>query len=104
MLHSGDALEIIPEIDGQFDMVFIDGNKQQYLSYYHLVFPRLRTGGYILADNVLWDGKVLSQPKRHDKYTKGIAEFNDFLAGDDRVEQMILPMRDGLTLIRKVAE
>ena len=102
LLHTGDALGIIPSIEGQFDLVYIDGNKQEYLSYYNMVFPRLRTGGYVLADNVLWDGKVLSPLKGHDKYTKGIAEFNDFLARDDRVEQLILPVRDGFTLVRKV--
>ena len=104
VLHTGDARKVIPEIGGPLDLVFIDGNKQEYLDYYRLVMPLLRTGGYILADNVLWDGKVLSPLKSHDKYTRGIAAFNDFLAGDDRVEQLILPVRDGFTLIRKVSE
>lgn len=104
MLHTGDAMDVIPELGGGFDLVFIDGNKQEYLAYYHLVFPRLRPGGYILADNVLWDGKVVSSPKAHDKYTRGIIEFNDFLVGDDRVEQVILPLRDGFTVIRKLTD
>jgi len=104
VLHTGDALKVIPSLGGPFDLVFIDGNKQEYLAYYQLVVPLLRTGGYILADNVLWDGKVLSPLKSHDKYTRGIVAFNDFLAGDDRVEQVILPVRDGFTLIRKLSE
>lgn len=104
VLHTGDARKVIPEIGGPLDLVFIDGNKQEYLDYYHLVMPLLKTGGYILADNVLWDGKVLSQLKSHDKYTRGIVAFNDFLARDDRVEQVILPVRDGFTLIRKVSD
>ncbi|MBN2480638.1 MAG: O-methyltransferase [Bacteroidales bacterium] len=102
ILHNGDALKIIPVLEDVFDLVFIDGNKQQYLQYYELVFPKVVPGGFIIADNVLWGGKVVQEQGRTDKETKGIAEFNDYLVQDERVEQMILPVRDGLTIIRKL--
>ena len=101
VLHSRDALEIIPELKDEFDLVFIDGNKQQYLEYYKLVFPKVKLYGYIFADNVLWDGKVLKSSGRIDKYTKGIIEFNAYLVKDNRVEQIILPFRDCFSLVRK---
>lgn len=102
ILHTGDALKIIRDMEGDFDLVFIDGNKQQYMQYYKLVIPKVKKGGYVFADNVLWDGKVVSPLKGHDKYTKGIVEFNDYVAQDDRVEQVVLPLRDGFTIIRKI--
>lgn len=100
-LHIGDAMRIIPTIDCVFDMVFIDANKRHYREYYELVFGKVRRGGLIVADNTLWDGKVLETPHPTDKQTMGIQEFNDMLAKDERVEKVILPIRDGLTLIWK---
>ncbi|MFV0290422.1 MAG: O-methyltransferase [Mangrovibacterium sp.] len=99
--HVGDALNIIPTIEGQVDFVFIDGNKRHYCEYYEAVFSKLAVGGFILADNILWDGKVVQDVERKDLQTKGILEFNDKVLADDRVSQVILPIRDGLSLIRK---
>lgn len=100
-LHIGDAIQIIPTIDCIFDLVFIDANKRHYCEYYDLIFDKVRPGGLIIADNTLWDGKVLETPHPTDKQTIGIQAFNDMLAKDDRVEKVILPIRDGLTLIWK---
>lgn len=82
-----------------YDMVYIDANKREYVEYYELVFDMVRPGGYILADNVLWDGKVLMDDVPADRQTQGIARFNDIVAADPRVESVILPLRDGLNLI-----
>lgn len=101
-LHIGDAREIIPQLNKQFDMVFIDANKRQYVEYYNLVFNYVRPGGFIIADNTLWDGKVVDWGKKLDAQTEGILNFNDFIAADKRVEKVILPIRDGLTLIHKL--
>ena len=85
-----------------FDMAFVDGDKRRYTDYYEMILPRLEPGGYILADNTLWDGHVLEeQPHRTDLQTIGIKAFNDLVAADHRVEKVILPLRDGLTIIRK---
>lgn len=100
-LHLGDALEIIPTLQPMFDLVFIDANKRTYIEYYEAIFDKVRSGGLIIADNTLWDGKVLETPKSSDKQTIGIQAFNDMIAQDDRVEKVILPIRDGLTLIWK---
>jgi len=100
-LHIGDALAEIHKIDETFDLVFIDADKREYLAYYEAVLPKLRTGGFILADNTLWDGKVLKQVDANDKQTIEIMRFNDFVATDKRVEKVMLPLRDGLTIIRK---
>lgn len=100
-LHIGDALEIVPTLGGEWDLVFIDGNKRNYIDYYRLVLPRLAKGGYILADNTLWDGKVADLDANRDAQTRGVAEFNDLVAADPLVERVILPLRDGLTIIRK---
>ena len=103
----GNALHIIPELDTEFDLVFIDADKEQYLDYYELALAKLKQGGFILADNVLWSGKVLypgqriSKSKKADKETKGIIAFNDFVKSDDRVEIVMIPLRDGVSLIRK---
>ena len=102
VLHIGNAVEIIPKLNETWDLVFIDADKPNYLNYYHQVFPHVRTGGFIVADNVLWDGKVLSDPGKMDKDTRGICTFNEFVQQDDRVENMILPLRDGLMLVRKL--
>ena len=102
-LHIGDALEVIPSLGGQFDLVFIDADKRLYDSYFDLVLPRLRPGGIILADNTLWDGKVLlDNPPSGDHQTLAIKAFNDQVASDPRVSRVILPLRDGLTIIRKL--
>lgn len=100
-LHIGDAKEIIHQLNDVFDLVFIDADKREYLIYYEAVLPKLRKGGFILADNTLWDGKVLSEVKQNDEQTLSVMNFNDFVARDDRIEKVILPLRDGLTLIRK---
>ena len=100
-LHIGDAKEIIPTIEGDFDLVFVDANKSHYLDYYNLILPRVKKGGFIIADNTLWDGKVVDWGKKLDDQTKGILDFNDFVAADQSVEKVILPLRDGLTIIYK---
>lgn len=99
--YIGDVMQLLPSMDIVFDMAFIDGNKRFYLDYYELVLNKLRKGGFILADNTLWDGHVLDDPKQSDQQTIGIKAFNDFVAIDKRVEKVILPLRDGLTIIRK---
>lgn len=100
-VHFGDAMELIPELDEVFDLVFIDADKRLYSAYYDLVFPKVRSGGLILADNTLWDGKVVQEEPAHDKQTQGILTFNEKIKRDDRVEKVILPLRDGLTMIWK---
>ncbi len=101
-LHIGDAAAIIPKIDEEWDLVFIDANKRHYIDYYELVLPRLRKGGYIFADNTLWSGKVLDPASNLDAQTREILAFNDHISADPRVEKVILPLRDGMTLIRKL--
>ncbi len=101
-LLTGDAREIIPGMDETFDLVYLDAEKDEYLDYYKLVFPKLRKGGFILADNVLWGGKVLEGPESDDHFTKGILAFNAAIRKDPLVEQVILPVRDGIMLIRKI--
>lgn len=100
-LHFGDALEIIPTLDETFDLVFIDADKRLYSEYFDKVLPIVRPGGLILADNTLWDGKVLEKPLASDKQTAGILHFNDKIKEDPRIEKVILPLRDGLTMIWK---
>jgi predicted O-methyltransferase YrrM len=101
ILHIGDAATIIPELEGPWDLVFIDADKPNYLTYYKMVLPLVRPGGFIIADNVLWDGKVTCDPAKMDRDTLGITEFNDFVHADKRVENLVLPVRDGLMIIRK---
>jgi len=103
-LHFGDAREIIPTINKKYDLVFIDGDKRQYPEYYKLIFPSVNPGGYIIADNILWNGKVLEPDTNNDDYTKGVIEFNEIVKNDKRVEKVIIPFRDGLFLIRKMSE
>lgn len=98
---TGPALEIIPTLNVKFDLVFIDADKREYLACYHLVFEKVRKGGYIIADNTLWNGKVVEKISLDDEQTNGILEFNNFLKNDKRVEKIILPLRDGMTIIRK---
>lgn len=100
-LHIGDAREILPSLGKTFDLVFMDGNKREYCEYYDLVFPMLSPGGFIIADNTLWDGKVVDWGKKLDAQTEGILKFNDYIAQDKRVEKVIIPLRDGLTIIYK---
>jgi caffeoyl-CoA O-methyltransferase len=100
-LHIGEAKSIIPTLNETWDLVYIDADKPNYLDYYHLVFERLRPGGFILADNALWDGKVLNLPAKPDKDTLGIIEFNEFVQQDDRVDNLLLPFRDGMMVIQK---
>ena len=100
-LFIGDAIEIVPTLTDLYDIVFIDANKRDYLKYYELVLPKVRPEGFILADNTLWDGKVITDPHSRDAQTIGIERFNDFIAGDSRVEKVILPLRDGLTILWK---
>ena len=103
-LHIGDARETLAGLASEgreFDFVYMDANKRQYVEYYELLLPMIRPGGLILADDVLWDSKVYQDPLPTDKQTVGICAFNDLVATDPRVEAVILPLRDGLTLIRK---
>lgn len=103
-LHIGDCKETLKafrEEGRRYDLVYMDANKREYCEYYELIFDMVRPGGLILADNVLWDGKVCQNPLPQDKQTLGIARFNDMIKEDRRVESVILPLRDGLNLIRK---
>ncbi len=101
ILHIGEALKIIPRLQETWDLVYIDADKPNYLKYYNMVFPMLRQGGWIVADNALWDGKVLSK-ETADKETLGIIEYNEFVQNDERVENLLLPFRDGLMIARKL--
>ncbi|GAE83829.1 O-methyltransferase [Bacteroides reticulotermitis JCM 10512] len=92
---------MVPRLNITFDLAFVDGDKRKYVDYYEMVLTNLAKGGYIIADNTLWDGHVVEQPRNADAQTIGIKIFNDFIAKDDRVEKVILPLRDGLTIIRK---
>lgn len=98
--HVGDALDLIPAMPGPWDMAFIDADKRCYVEYYELLLPRMAPGGYILADNTLWGGKVVDPAHTHDPQSQGILRFNDHVARDPRVESVILPLRDGLTILR----
>lgn len=103
-LHIGDCKETLRrfrEEGREYDLVYMDANKREYCEYYELIFDMVRPGGFILADNVLWDGKVCEDPMPQDKQTLGIARFNDMVTADPRVESVILPLRDGLNLIRR---
>jgi caffeoyl-CoA O-methyltransferase len=99
-LHIGDALKIVNTIDKTFDLVFIDGDKREYPAYYEAVLPKIKPGGFLLADNILWNGKVVEPLDPGDDYTRGILKFNRMVKEDPRVEQVILPVRDGLMMIR----
>lgn len=100
-LRIGDCKTIIPTLSADFDLVFIDADKREYPLYLDLIYPHVRAGGFILADNTLWDGHVIDPAYDRDRQTMGLREFNDRVAKDDRLEKVILPLRDGLTLIRK---
>lgn len=101
-LHIGNALDIVPKLNGQWDMVFIDANKRLYKEYFDMVIDRVPIGGFILADNTLWDGHVLDAVTATDAQSHAIAVFNDYIAASERVEKVILPIRDGLSIMRRV--
>ncbi len=98
--YVGNALEIIPSIDQKFDLVFIDADKSNYVNYFHLIIEKMNSGGVILSDNVLWSGKVVEKLNPKDKDTKALLEYNKLLNEDLRVETVLLPIRDGLTISR----
>jgi caffeoyl-CoA O-methyltransferase len=97
----GNAMQIIPTLTETFDLVFIDADKENYINYFNLVFDKVKPGGYIIADNVLWSGKVLGDYDKLDKDTKTIVDFNKKITEDTRVENLLLPVRDGLMVVRK---
>jgi predicted O-methyltransferase YrrM len=99
----GDATKLIPNLEEAWDIVFIDADKLNYLNYYNLVFPNVRLGGYIIADNVLWSGKVADATKQ-DKETNILRQYNQFIHDDQRVEEVLFPIRDGLMVARKISE
>jgi len=98
----GDCLQVIPTLQGEFDLVFMDADKRDYCAYLDIVLPLLRSGGWILADNTLWDGHVIDPAYDKDAQTLGLRAFNDRIACDESLQKVILPLRDGLTIIRKV--
>lgn len=100
--HIGDATEIIPKLNTTFDLVFIDADKPNYVNYFHLIIDKLNSGGIILSDNVLWHGKVVEPLNDQDLSTKAILQYNKLLKEDSRIETVLLPIRDGLTISRKV--
>jgi predicted O-methyltransferase YrrM len=99
-LHIGDAKQVISTLDGSFDLVFIDADKENYVNYYNLIFDKVKTGGIIIADNTLWHGNVITNDRG--KETRGIVAFNEFIKKDPRIEKVLLTLRDGLTIIRKI--
>ena len=98
--HLGEAINIIPKIDLKFDLVFIDADKENYINYFHLILPKMNKGGIILSDNVLWSGKVVLPLEKNDISTKILLEYNQLLKNDSRIETVLLPIRDGLTVSR----
>lgn len=100
-LHIGDALQTINTLEEDWDFIFIDADKPRYLEYYQNLIPKLKSGAVILADNVLWSGKVLHEPDPRDESTRALLEFNRYVQNDERVENLLLPLRDGLMCIRK---
>ena len=102
--HTGPACELIGRLSGPFDLVFMDADKREYPLYYDLVFDKIPVGGYLLADNTLWAGKVVEETDLRDKQTLGILDFNSRVKDDPRVSRVILPIRDGLTIVRKISD
>ncbi|MDX1904981.1 MAG: O-methyltransferase [Thermonemataceae bacterium] len=100
-LSIGNAMEIIPKLKEKWDLVFIDADKANYQKYYDVVFEQVKKGGWIIADNVLWSGKIVETIKANDKETKALLAFNHFVQNDERVENLLLPIRDGLMIVRK---
>lgn len=103
-MRVGNALEIIPALKGPFDIVFIDADKVNYSNYYDLAFPKVRMGGYIIADNVLWSGKVIGETAKMDEDTRAICDYSKKVQADPRVENVLFPIRDGLMVARKISE
>ena len=101
-LYIGDALQLVPQMKERWDFAFIDADKREYVAYYEMLLPLMNPGGFIVADNTLWYGHVLEEARDSDMQTKGVQAFNDLVASDARVEKVILPLRDGLTIIRVV--
>jgi caffeoyl-CoA O-methyltransferase len=101
--HLGEAVEIIPTIDLKFDLVFIDADKENYINYFHQIVPKMNIGGIILSDNVLWSGKVLEPLQNNDLSTKILLAYNQLLKNDPRIETVLLPIRDGLTVSRVIS-
>ena len=99
--HTGNALDVIPNLDKTFDLVFIDADKPNYINYFHLIIDKLRSGGILLSDNVLWHGKVIEKLNPKDVSTKAVLEYNTLLKEDARIETVLLPIRDGLTISRR---
>ena len=99
---TGDAVTIIPTLKETFDLIFIDGEKEEYSEYYRLSMPLLRAGGIIIADNVLWDGKVIDEKFQHESSTQAMNDFNKMIVNDPGTENLLLPLRDGLMIIRKI--
>ena len=99
--HTGNALDIIPKLNKTFDLVFIDADKPNYSNYFNLIIDKLNTGGILLSDNVLWHGKVVEPLNDKDKSTKAVLDYNTLLKNDERIETVVLPIRDGLTISRK---
>ena len=100
-LHIGDALDIIPNLGDHWDLAFVDADKREYVKYYEMLLPRMNPGGFILADNTLWYGRITEEARESGLQTRGLQDFNDLVAQDSRVEKVILPIRDGLSIIRK---
>lgn len=98
----GNAMEMIAKLEDVFDLVFIDADKENYCNYYHLIFEKVKKGGFILADNVLWSGKVIAEGSKTDKDTRAILEFNSMVHEDKRVKNIILPLRDGILMVQKI--
>ena len=101
ILHIGDAMKIIPTLNETWDLIYIDADKPNYLNYYKMLFDHLRPGGFLLADNALWGGNVIKPRHKLDKESLGIVEFNEFVKKDERVENVLLPVRDGIMMVRK---
>ena len=101
-LHIGDALQLVPQMNERWDFAFIDADKREYVAYYEMLLPLMRPGGFIVADNTLWYGHVLEEARQSDVQTRGVQAFNELVASDSRVEKVILPLRDGLSIIRVI--
>jgi caffeoyl-CoA O-methyltransferase len=101
-IHIGDAMQIIPQIDEIYDLVFIDADKENYINYFNLVIEKVSKGGFIIADNVLWSGKVLNEAQKNDIDTINLQKFNKLIKEDNRVENLLLPFRDGLMIMKKI--
>ncbi|WP_439151456.1 O-methyltransferase [Winogradskyella sp.] len=99
--HTGNAIDIIPKLDDMFDLVFIDADKPNYSNYFHLIIDKIQPGGVILSDNVLWHGKVVKPISKKDHSTQAVVNYNTLLKNDKRIETVLLPIRDGLTISRK---